>query len=297
MYVVGPIAVLCAYLFQVTFATSVSAAARPQITLKAATGVGHTVPPELDTDFQATMIADPLRRLQLETAYKNGNSEDLLRGEADGAMFSQFDASPGLQTTVVSSDNVANNNRDGQNSRYLLDLDPAAVTGNFTVLVQTPGNELGVAVVISPVYYPNNGPVNPNATVKAIYDALSSLPIVGINWPGIPVFPPGYVIQGIPGPTVDVRLVSAADLNTNPSDLSGELVGLQGTPWDPSTNGISTSFYVYEITFAGELHDTQIRRLHGRRASWRRRPTRRPTEFDVHRYGTTPIPSGEIHAR
>ena len=171
----------------------------------------------------------------------------LLQGDADGAMFSQFDASPGLQTSVLSSDNLANNDRDGQNSQYLLDLDPAAISGNFTLLVSTPGNEVGVPVVITPVFYPNGGPVNPDATVQVIFNALQSLSIVGKDWPSVPVFPFGETPDDIQGATVQVRLVPAS-----------ELTARAGTAWDPTTAGIFTNFYVYEITFLGELHDTQI---------------------------------------
>jgi len=79
-----------------------------------------------------------------------------MRGEANGAMFSQFDASPGLQTTILSSDDVANSNRDGQNSRYLIDLDPEAVSGSFQVTVSTGGG--AATATITPVYFPNGGP-------------------------------------------------------------------------------------------------------------------------------------------
>ena len=63
---------------------------------------------------------------------------DLLRGEANGAMYSQFDTDPTIQTpTAFSSDDVANNQRDGQDTTYLLDLDPNAVSGSFQVKLTT----------------------------------------------------------------------------------------------------------------------------------------------------------------
>ena len=180
-------------------------------------------------------------------------TDGIMRGEANGAMFSQFDASPGLQTTILSSDDVANSNRDGQNSRYLIDLDPEAVSGSFQVTVSTGGG--AATATITPVYFPNGGPVDPNATVQAIYNAIEALPNVGKAWPLPPiVIPKSGPIVEILGPTVEVRLVPVS-----------ELTARAGTAWDPGAIDpatgepyIDTSFYVYEITFIGELHDSAI---------------------------------------
>ena len=157
-------------------------------------------------------------------------------------MFTQLDADPHAgqaPSTILTSDDLANNLRDGSNSRYLLDLATTAVSGSFTVHVTTPGGD-SVDVTITPVYFPNGGPVDPVATTQVIHDALSALSIVGINWPQA-----GFG-QAFEGP-IEVRWMSA-----------GELAQLVGTAWDPATHGINTNFYVYEITFMGELHDTQI---------------------------------------
>lgn len=163
----------------------------------------------------------------------------LLRGEASGALYSRFDADPvsGLFTTVF-SDSVLNAQRDGHNNRWLLKLDGNATQGDFTIrLYGRPGFE---DITIAPVYFPNSGPVNPTQTRDAIETALRAAQRTGTNWP----------YNFFEGP-VTVRLISNA-----------EKIYRDGTPYDLDNVGLFPSIapndYLYEITFQGEVHDTQM---------------------------------------
>ena len=180
---------------------------------------------------------------------------DLLRGEANGAMYSQFDTDPLLQTpTALSSDDMANNQRDGQDTTYLLDLDPNAVTGSFQVKLTTSAGvnmdntplTNAATITITPVYQANGGPVDAAKTAQAIHDALSAASILGINWPQTADNTLGYTGTPFEGP-VSVRLVPAS-----------EITDRTGTAWDVTNGGITPTNYVYEITFLGEVHDSPV---------------------------------------
>ena len=193
-------------------------------------------------------------RLQLEGQYLNeygatsGYDLDSLRGDADAAMYSQFDTDPLLQApTSLSSDNIANNNRDGQDTTYLLDIDPAADSGGFWLnlsYVNPDGLVMTGKVLIIPVFLPNNAGVDAAATAKVIHDQLASCPILGVNWPmGTPV------LVNLPSP-YGPTYTAASDVRA-------------GGPWDVTTpdelgNKINPNYYVFEITFRGEVHDTPI---------------------------------------
>ncbi len=179
----------------------------------------------------------------------------LLRGDDNAAMFSEFDADPqlngaaGTTTTVLSSDDIANANRDGQNATYYMDLDPYAVSGSFDVdlsVTDGMGNVKTVTITIAPVFYPGGGPVDPDKTIAAIKNALASASNVGINWPAA---------IGL-GP-VDVQLV-CNPLNPGDLKLTGNFAEELGSAWDPTAHGINGTFYVYQITFQGEVHNTTI---------------------------------------
>ena len=116
----------------------------------------------------------------------------LLRGDSNAAMFTQFDADPtlntttGATTTIVSSDDIANANRDGQNATYYLDLDPYATSGGFDIDLGVPsdsGSGDSVTLTLTPIYYSGGGPVNPDATIGAFQKILASAPNLGVNWP------------------------------------------------------------------------------------------------------------------
>ncbi|MEN6407451.1 MAG: leishmanolysin-related zinc metalloendopeptidase [Thermoguttaceae bacterium] len=166
----------------------------------------------------------------------------LLRGAANDVLYSQFDSDPtsgNASCNVLSSDDVANNTRDGSNSRWLLTLDPNATSGTFTLRV-TNSKNIYVDVVITPAFYPNGGPIDPDKTIKIIHDTLSALPTMGVNWPQKDFT---HLFEG----SLQVRLLSTAELTTR-----------TGTNWDSTAYGIDGSSYVYEITFLGELHDSRV---------------------------------------
>ncbi len=165
----------------------------------------------------------------------------LLRGEASGALYSRFDADPvsGLYTTVF-SDSVLNAQRDGHNNRWLLKLDGNATQGDFTIRLYHPFVSGFEDITIAPVYYPNSGPVNPYQTRDAIETALRTAQRTGTNWP----------YNFFEGPVV-VRLISNQEKQYR-----------DGTPYDLDNVGlfpdIAPNDYLYEITFQGEVHDTQM---------------------------------------
>ena len=90
-------------LFHVAFSTAETATQRPYITLVPSTLVG--------TLTATYTYASGESRLNIE------NYSGLLRGEANGVMYTQFDASPASSSpNGLTSDNVANATRDGQNT-------------------------------------------------------------------------------------------------------------------------------------------------------------------------------------
>ncbi|KKL45085.1 hypothetical protein LCGC14_2359220, partial [marine sediment metagenome] len=142
----------------------------------------------------------------------------LLRGDAWGAMFSRWDADPqnGAMNTLF-SDSLANNMRDGHNSRFFIALDEAIIGGNFTLRFFTsyysdavPGVEDAVVTV---ALLPNSTIIDSYATANNIDAALQALIRTGVNWPGDPTANPNY------GP-VEVRAV-----------FSYEIEERMDTPW------------------------------------------------------------------
>ncbi len=111
------------------------------------------------------------------------------RGEANGIMYSQYDADPTLgQLNILSSDNVVNSQRDGNNQRDLLEILKDASSGNFTVRVTNQNTGAYQDITINPVYYPATPTtppvVNPGDTATAIQNALNAcVNELGINWP------------------------------------------------------------------------------------------------------------------
>ena len=160
----------------------------------------------------------------------------LLRGEADGAMFSQFSANPGAVPSVLTSDNVANNQRDGSDATYLIAIDPNSTGGDLTMHLDTP--EFGVDTPLGLVY--TNNVLDVKLSLINI-DATLQAATKGLNWN----FNDDLHRDG----TIQVRLVP-----------SSEILGREGTAWDVTTPlGIpDTTYFVFEITFQGELHDAAV---------------------------------------
>ena len=182
-------------------------------------------------------------RLQLENRY------GLLRGST-GVMFSQFDADPHADqaaSTILSSDDIANNNRDGNNMRWLLTLDPNAISGGFSIRVSSGIDGGYVDVAIAPKYYSGGGKLDPYNTLKVIHDAIqSATSVLGLNWPQ-PSDASMYE-----GP-VSVRLVSPGG-----GSVSQEMINRVGSDWDPANAGLDDTMTVYEIDFLGEVHDSSV---------------------------------------
>ncbi len=119
-------------------------------------------------------------------------------------------------------------------------LDGNATQGDFTIRLVHPAVSGFEDITIAPVYFPNNGPVNPVQTRDAIETALRNAQRTGVNWP----------YNFFEGP-VTVRLISSAEKTYR-----------DGTPYDLDNVGlfptIAPNDYLYEITFQGEVHDTQM---------------------------------------
>ncbi|MCG2682221.1 MAG: S1 family peptidase, partial [Planctomycetales bacterium] len=156
----------------------------------------------------------------------------LVRGEANGIMYSQFDADPRIHPNALSSDNIVNALRDGNNQRVIIALFRGITDGDFDVLIVNGTTGQQEVVTIEPAYL--FGVIEPIGTIQRIDNALEeAVDEVGINWPE-PMFE---------GP-IDVRLM-------------GEINDRAGTYWD--VGGAGAPWYFYEVTFQGEVHDTPMR--------------------------------------
>ncbi|MCR4412221.1 MAG: S1 family peptidase [Thermoguttaceae bacterium] len=208
---------------------------------------------DIDSELEAVMIrawnrvgknptADQLKQLGRLYAILNSVAGQL-RGEANGALFSRFDADPvSGQYTTVFSDSVANAQRDGHNDRWILKIDGNATQGDFTIRLYHSSVSGYEDITVTPVYY-NNGPVNPAQTRAAIETALRGAQRTGTNWP----------YNYFEGP-VTVRQISN-------SAFGGEKQYRDGTPYDLDNlffSSIASNDLLYEITFQGEVHDTQM---------------------------------------
>jgi hypothetical protein len=153
---------------------------------------------------------------------------DLLRGEANGIMFSQFDADPNLgPLNVISSDNVVNNMRDGENHRTILVLDQRITEGTFFLGIMNLGDGSFDILEIEPVYIDGDPPIlDPDGTTDAIQAALDNSPVFSGN--------------------AIVRRISNAELNLR-----------RDTYWELDYNTQSPQ-YVWEITFLNNCHDTPM---------------------------------------
>ncbi|MBN1911068.1 MAG: trypsin-like serine protease [Pirellulales bacterium] len=163
---------------------------------------------------------------------------NLIRGEANGVLFSRFDAdSVGNDpVNVLASDSVANAQRDGHNARYIIEIHRTMNSGSFTVTLTHPFRNGSQTVTITPVYDAAGIEVVPEATRAAIELALRNATITGLNW-----LPDPAPDDGSTGP-VDVRWVQLPELQAR--DL---------TPWP--LDRPDDLYYVYEVTFQGECHD------------------------------------------
>jgi subtilisin-like proprotein convertase family protein len=166
----------------------------------------------------------------------------LLRGEANGILYTQIDAAADGDT-ILYSDNVANAERDGSDQRWLMLIDSRSTSGSFVVRLYNPYVAGYEDVTISPVY--TNSVLNVSQTQNAIENALEGAMRTGLNWPE-------SSYEG----SVTVRTVSNAEIQDREVALED---GSQ--PWAYTNRYSLTTLQntaVYEITFQGEAHDTGL---------------------------------------
>ncbi len=180
----------------------------------------------------------------------------LLRGDANGVMYSLFDtsATSGAAPQILATDQIVNSLRDGNNSRWYLTINQSSTGGNFVVQLWTSQRDSYELITIAPVYV--NSVFLVEETRAAIEAALRAALFVGDTW----IYQQSYDTDAGEG-SVEVRTVAS-------NGDTQELADRDGTYWDiddlfggddDSKNGFSTDGYaVYEITFQGEVHDTNI---------------------------------------
>ncbi|MDZ7616183.1 MAG: hypothetical protein U1E05_04215, partial [Patescibacteria group bacterium] len=211
------------------------------------------IPPSVPPTAPPTATLQRSRVTQVATSEQLGRLRaildgvaGLMRGEANGVLFSRFDSHPELGTHfILGSDNIANATRDGENQRYIISLDgaPERRWESFLLRLYHPWcngyEEVRVNAVLNEDFT-----MNMVDTAEAIRSALAGLQRTGVNWP----------YDDFEGP-IDVRIVSAAEIQSRLGtrwDLTPGGVNLAGT------GGSTYTDYVFEITFQGEVHDTPM---------------------------------------
>ena len=177
----------------------------------------------------------------------------LVRGEANGILFSRWDAAAApASLNNLFSDSVANSQRDGSNARYMIAIDQSVTGGDLTLRIVHP-NRNGWDDVTFAANIDNNF-FDPFDTADNIEAAIEGAVRTGVSWDDTP----GVTYQG----PVDVRYLYSGFF------FGGdELTDREGTPWDLLWDdaffpgffaGIQPTDYVFEVTFQGEVHDTPM---------------------------------------
>ncbi len=167
----------------------------------------------------------------------------LLRGEADGIMYSQFDTDPNLaQSNILNSDTIVNSLRDGNNTRFAVSLSLMAADGDFTFQITNDVTGQTMTVTLEPVYI-NDVLIPPLTTIafeEQMEDALSAW---GINWNRTD-------FEGL----IDVRYMTAAEATARNASYWPllDFYGGRVHSINPATQ------HIWEFTFQGEIHDTSI---------------------------------------
>ena len=179
----------------------------------------------------------------------------LLRGEANGIMFSSWDDHEGILNRLY-SDCVTNAQRDGENSRYILTIERNTTSATFGIRVAHPLGTGNSTVSFAAVYFPNNGPLNVYETRTKLEWELQALAHTGDTFDATGTRTSG---QGGPGQptgdwngTVEVRI-----LQYGYGYYDDELETRQGTAWDLTGMATMTEA-IFEITFIGEAHDVPM---------------------------------------
>ena len=138
----------------------------------------------------------------------------MLRGDANAVMFSQFDTAPaaivpGATPTILYSDSIANNNRDGNDEVDYVILNRDTANGNFTMKLQNDDTTAIAGVNVTVVS--NNNVLLPQKTAAAIQTAFDTQAagVVGVNWQANAAV--GTVAAQAEGP-VDVRVISPQEI-------------------------------------------------------------------------------------
>ncbi len=144
----------------------------------------------------------------------SNSTSTLLRGEANGIMFSRWDADPQIgELTNLYSDCLANNYRDGHNTRYFITLDKGIAGGDFTIRLWHPDVGGHEDIVIEPAIRENDDGTFTflvGETRTIIENLLEAATRTGVNWP-----------EDAYGGPVSVRVIG-----------DGEIHDRDGTYWE-----------------------------------------------------------------
>lgn len=158
----------------------------------------------------------------------------LLRGEANGIFFTQYDTNRPDDGDPLSTDNVVNSQRDGVNTRVVIEIPKDTATGSFTIRLNSPtAGIINRDFAFAPVF--TNEVFDVEETRKALDAAIEAQ--LGVYWPeGGPFYDEGCCI---------VRTI-----------WTDEIALKKDTYWDMHADGDKN--FVYEVTFVGEAHDSPI---------------------------------------
>ncbi|MBN2217026.1 MAG: trypsin-like serine protease [Pirellulales bacterium] len=167
----------------------------------------------------------------------------MIRGESNGVFFSNYDAEPGASANELTGDSVLNAQRDGSDAVYIVEIDSRATGGSFKVTVWNENTGTQVTATIAPVY--RNNVLQPNPTAAAIEAGIQAA--LGGNWSSWPV---GGGYEGV----VECRRI----------DNTAEWSSRDFTSW--AWYQSDTFYYVYEVSFEGDLHDMWVTMARGESA-------------------------------
>lgn len=156
----------------------------------------------------------------------------LMSGEANGALFTMYDADDARYTNTLLSDAIANAKRDGTNASYYFKLDRSTLWDSVVLEVETAYGRQQVA--FSPVYDDNDVMLVPE-TATAFKQALQSLNVVGTAW---------HTSDELEGP-IEVRVIE-----------DGAVFELDnGTGWNTENEN---NMVCFEVVFQGTVHDMTV---------------------------------------
>jgi len=161
---------------------------------------------------------------------------NLLRGEANGVMYTQIDANINYgQSDVIMTDATVNALRDGSNQTFYIAISSSITGGSFTLRLYNPyDSSLYEDIAITPVIVDERLQIGD--TMDHIEEQLeAAITKLGDMYP-TPKF------EG----TVSIRTIS-----------DYEIMAREGTYWELG-DVAALAHVVYEITFQGSVHDTDV---------------------------------------